>query len=431
VTAPYTAGQARRVLLLLTATRWFPVGLAIGVHTLLPLERGMSVAQIGVILSVQGLVVLALELPTGGFADALGRRPVLVTATVVALASAVAFALAQTFLAFVVALLLQGVYRALDSGPLEAWYVDAAQADDPDDRVEDGLARAGTALGGAIAAGAVVSGGVILWHPVGSLTALENAAWLAVLFIAVNLVVTVALLREPVSHVDSRGLHRAAASVREAPRVVAGGFRLLGSNRVLLALVGVEVFWAVGMIAFETFMPVRLSELAGGETEAGALMGPVSAVAWGLFAAGSSVAAVLMRRVGVTWTAIAAAISRAVFTVVMGLMAGPLGLISAFLVVYTLHGVGGPAHATLLHRQAEARNRTTVLSMNSMVAGGAYSLGLLALGPVAEATSTATGIVVAGAFSVLGALLYLPALRQERASREVTSTPSTQDAVAS
>ena len=98
----------------------------------------------------------------------------------------------------------------------------------------------------------------------------------------------------------------------------------------------------------------------------------------------------------------------------MGLTAGPVGLITAFLVVYTLHGVGGPPHATLLHRQAEARNRTTVLSMDSMVAGGAYSLGLLALGPLAEATSTATGIVVAGAFSVLAGLLYLPALRQER-----------------
>ena len=53
--------------------------------------------------------------------------------------------------------------------------------------------------------------------------------------------------------------------------------------------------------------------------------------------------------------------------------------------------------------------------MNSMVAGGAYSLGLLALGPLAQATSTATGIVVAGAFSVLAGLLYLPALRRERA----------------
>ena len=412
---PLTARQARRVLLLLTLTRWFPVGLTIGVTTLLPLERGLSLAQIGVVLSMQGFVVLGLELPTGGFADALGRRPLLVAATVVGLVSAALFVLAQTFLAFIVAVLLQGVYRALDSGPLEAWYVDTAQADDPGVAVEEGLAKAGTVLGAAIAGGALLSGGVIAWHPVTTLTALENAYWLAVVFIVVNLVATAALLREPVTHVDSRGLHRALASAREAPRVVAGGIRLLGVNRVLLALVGVEVFWSVGMIAFETFLPIRLSELVGGEAQAGALMGPVSAAAWGLFAAGSTAAAFAARRVGVTWTAVASRVLQGAFVVVMGLMTGPVGLVTAFFVVYTLHGTAGPVHSTLLHRQAEAGNRTTVLSINSMVAGGCYSIGLLLLSRLAESTSTAFGIVVAGAFSILGALFYLPALRQERA----------------
>lgn len=370
--------------------------------------------ELAVVLSMQGFVVLALELPTGGVADALGRRPVLLTAAVVALVSALLFVLAQTFAAFVVALLLQGVYRALDSGPLEAWYVDTALASDPGVRVEEGLARAGTVVGGAIAAGAVLSGGLIAWDPLPFLEPLEGPYWLSIGFILTHLAVTAALLREPVTHIDSRGLRRALASARQAPAVVHDGLRLLGSNRVLLALVGVEVFWSVGMIGFETFLPIRLAEVVGGEAEAGALMGPVSAAAWGLFALGSSLVALLARRVGVTW---AAALSRAVqgaFIVVMGLMTGPVGLITAFFVVYTVHGTAGPVHNTLLHRQAQARNRTTVLSMNSMVSGGCYSLGLLVLGPLAQATSTATGIVVAGAFSIVGAALYWPARRQER-----------------
>ena len=59
----------------------------------------------------------------------------------------------------------------------------------------------------------------------------------------------------------------------------------------------------------------------------------------------------------------------------MGLMLGPVGLVGAYLVTYMLHGVGGAPHATLLHREASARNRATVLSMNSMVmqAGGAVA----------------------------------------------------------
>ncbi|KQU70921.1 MFS transporter [Phycicoccus sp. Root101] len=422
--SPVTALQARRVLLLLTFTRWFPVGLTIGVTTLLVLERGMSLAQLGVIFSMQGFVVLGLELPTGGFADALGRRPVLVASAVVALVSGLVFITSHTFTGFVVALLLQGVFRALDSGPLESWYVDTAHAEDPAIPVEDGLSRAGTVLGLAIASGALVSGGLIAWHPVRALTALEFPYWCAIGFYVVHLTAVSVLVREPVTHVDSTGFHRALASARQAPTVVVDGLRTLRTSRVLLALVLVEVFWSVGMIAFETFMPVRLAELAGGETEAGALMGPVSAAAWGLFAVGSAAAGLASRRIGVAWTAVLARVLNGAFIVVMGLMLGTVGLITAFLVTYTLHGSGGPVHSTLLHRQAEARNRTTVLSMNSMIAGGAFSLGMLVLGPFAESTSTAMAIIVAGAFSIIGAALYLPAIRQERHQDRSVTEPA-------
>jgi MFS family permease len=412
-----TAKAARRTLLLLTFTRWFPVGLVIGVTTLLPLQRGLSLAELGVIFSMQGFVVLGLELPTGGFADALGRRPVLLASGVVALISGILFINADTFGMFIVAMLLQGVFRALDSGPLESWYVDSAHADDPGVKVEDALSKAGTVLGLAIAAGALISGGLIAWHPFAPTSALELPYWIAIGLNVVHLLAITVLVREKRAHVDATGARRALRSVKEAPGVVVDGLRTLGRSRVLLALVLVEVFWSVGMIAFETFMPVRLSELVGGENEAGALMGPVSSAAWGLFAVGSFLAGLAAKRIGVGWTALVARVLNGAFIVVMGLMLGPVGLITAFLVTYTLHGSGGPVHSTLLHRQAEARNRTTVLSMNSMIAGGAYSIGLLVLGPLAEHTSTATGIIVAGGFSILGAALYLPAIGQEKTAR--------------
>lgn len=411
-----TARAARRTLLLLSFTRWFPVGLTIGVTTLLPLQRGLSLAEIGIIFSMQGFVVLGLELPTGGFADALGRRPILLASGVVALVSGALFITADTFGMFIVAMLLQGVFRALDSGPLEAWYVDTAHAEDPSITVEDALSRAGTVLGLGIAGGALISGGLIAWHPFAPASALELPYWVALGLTAVHLVAIAVLVREPRTHVDATGARRALRSAKQAPAVVVDGIRTLGRSRVLLALVLVEVFWSIGMIAFETLMPIRLAELVGGENEAGALMGPVSSVAWGLFAVGSFLAGLAAKRIGVGWTALVARVLNGAFVVVMGLMLGPIGLVTAFLVTYTLHGSGGPVHSTLLHRQAEARNRTTVLSMNSMLAGGAYSIGLLVLGPLAEHTSTATAIVVAGGFSILGAALYLPAIRQERAS---------------
>jgi predicted MFS family arabinose efflux permease len=400
--------------LLLTGTRWFPVGLIIGLITLLMLERGLSLSQIGIAVAAQGFVVLALEIPTGGLADALGRRPVLVLAGLVGLGSAALFIFAESFGAFVLAWVLQGVFRALDSGPLEAWYVDTAQADDPEVPVERGLARAATVLGLAIAGGALCSGGLVAWAPVPATSPLLLPFVLVVGFNLAHLVLTAVLVREDRPVATRSRFRHLAASLREVPATIGHGVRLLGTAPVLRALVLVEVFWSVAMIAFETLNTVRLAELVGGEERAGVIIGPVSAVSWGLFAAGSALAGLASRWIGVAWTAVLARVLNGGFVVLMGLAAGPVGLIAAFLAAYTLHGAAGPMHSTLLHRQAGPANRATVLSVNSMVAGGAYSLGLLALGPLAEHTSTATAIVVAGAFSILGAVLYLPARRQER-----------------
>jgi MFS family permease len=414
--------------LVLSATRWFPVGLTFGLTTLLPLQRGLSLSEVSAILAVQGFVVLGLELPTGGLADALGRRPLLIVSALVAVGSGTLFLLAHGFWAFFLALALQGIFRALDSGPLEAWYVDTAQADDPDVGIELALSQAATVLGVAIAGGALISGGLVAWHPFVGSSALLLPYTVATVLFGFHALMSALLVHEPPVSGRSRGLRAAATSAKAAPRVVLDGLRTLGTAPVLRSLVLVEVFRSVGMIAFETFTPVRLAELVGGEDRAGALYGPAAAAAWALFAAGSLAAGASSRRLGVGWTAVLARVLNGAFVVLMGLAAGPVGLIAAYWLAYLTHGAAGPVHSTLLHRQADPGNRATVLSMNSMVSGGCYSLGLLLLGPLAQHTSTAVAVLVAGGFSILGALLYLPAIRAERALQASDSSQASRSA---
>ena len=416
MSAPLTADQARRRLLLLSATRWLPVGLSFGLTTLIPLQRGLDLASVATILSVQGFVVLALELPTGGLADTLGRRPLLVLAAVLAVAAGVVVLLATGFWGFLAGYVVQGVFRALDSGPLEAWYVDTAQADDPEVAVEQALSRAASVLGFAIAGGAAVSGLLVAWHPF-----VRSSALLLPLAVATGLYAVHALLAAVLLHEPPRRRARAhpGRPVGGLVAAVTDGVRLLRHAPVLRALVLVEVFWSVGSIGVETFTPVRLAELVGGENRAGTLFGPAAAAGWALFALGSALGGRAARRFGVAWTAVAARLAHGAFVVLLGLAAGPVGLVAAFWLAYLIHGSAGPVHSTLLHRQARAANRATVLSINSMVAGGAYSVGLLVLGPLATHTSTGLAVVVAGAFSLVGALLYRPAVRQERAGTHV------------
>jgi hypothetical protein len=280
--------------------------------------------------------------------------------------------------------------------------------------VARGLSRAGTVIGASIATGALVSAGLVAWHPLPLSSALVLPFLVAVVGTLIYLVLVAALVREAPRH--DGGFGSLVRSASQAPRQVVEGVQTLGRNHVLRCLVLVEVFWAVGMVGFETLMPVRLAELAGGVETAAVILGPVAAVAWGLYAVGSALAGLAAGRLGVVWVAIGARVLNGTTIVVMGLVAGPVGLVLAYLATYTTHGINNPVHATLLHRQATEQNRVTVLSMNSLVSGGCYSLGVLALAPLADATSTGLAMIVAGGFSAIGALLYVPALGHERSA---------------
>lgn len=381
--------------------------------TLLPLERGLSVAATLAALAVTGWVVFALELPTSSVADALGRRPVYLVASLVQVGAATVYLVADSFWGFALGAALMGLFRALDSGPLEAWFVDTVHATTPGADVDAHLSAHSTVLGVSIAAGALVSGGLVWWHPIASSSALVLPFAVYLALAGVHVAAVLVWLEEPARPGSGRA-RSALASAREAPAVVRDGLGLLRRSPVLRGLVVVEVFWSVAMVVFETFQPIRLAELLGSGERAGAWMGVVASAGWGVFAAGAALAGLASRRIGVTWTAVLARVLNGLGAVTMGLVAGPVALVAAYLVTYGLHGAGGPVHSTLLHREAHSGNRATVLSMNSMMAFAAFSLATPLLGLLAERTATPVAMVTAGALSVLGALWYLPSRRQEK-----------------
>lgn len=267
-----------RRFLVLAALRWLPNGLLIPIAVLLPLSRGLSLSEIGLAIAMQGVVVVLLELPTGGLADTVGRRPTLLISMAIGAASVGLLLVADSFAEFAVAFALRGVYRALDSGPLEAWYVDAAQAANPRARIERGMAAEGTVVGLSIAAGALAGSGLIAAHPLSIVDPLLGPVLGTLVLTGVGFVITALLMAEP--RRGSTGLRRALRSVRDTPATIAEGLRLLRGSRVLLALVSVELFWSFGMVVYESLFPVRLRELAGPTEVAAAIVGPAATAAW-------------------------------------------------------------------------------------------------------------------------------------------------------
>jgi MFS family permease len=415
---------ARRRYLVIHGLRWLPSGLLMPVFTLLPLQRGLTLGQAGVVFAAQGLAVLFLELPTGGLADAIGRRPVVLLSSAVSFGSLLLVFFADSMALFFAAFFLQGIYRALDSGPLESWYVDAALEEDSDTNIEAGLSGGGVVLGVAVAGGALVSGGLIALDPLPGVSPLAVPILPALALQVVHFAVSAVLL---VEGRPAGGVAALAKSVRDVPSVIGAGFSLLRRSRVLLALVCVELFWGFGMVAFEALTPVRLSELVGGRDAAAAIMGPAWTAAWLVSALGAALAPLASRRLGVPSTAAAMHILQAVTVVGIALFAGPVGVLAAFLACYVIHGAVNPLYRAMLHRQVDGPYRTTVLSMASMAAQPGAALGGIALGALAGATTVSIAILVGAVALAVVAPLYLPAGKAAATARTTepaaTSSP--------
>ncbi len=406
--------NALRPFLTLTALRWMPLGLLAPVLVLLPLSRGMTVSEVGLALSLQGFIVLGIEVPTGGLADSVGRRKVLLASAVASFAAVAVFAAAHTFVALACAGALLGFYRALDSGPLEAWYIDECYARDPHARIDIGIGWQNTVMGISMGLGGLATAALITWKPVPAVEPLMVPVLAAM---AVQVVGACALWTLMVEHRptgdEASGIRRFWSDARATPHSIAMGLRLLKASPVLIALVGVEVFWGFGAATYESLFPVRLAEVTSTPESAAAMTGTAVAVGWLASSAGAVATARLSQRLGTVQVALLMRLLQGAMVAGMGLFAGVVGVLTAYVACYLVHGTSNAAHMTLLHRNATGEVRTTMISLNSMMSQGAGAIGLIVLTSIAEQASVTVAMCIGGLVLAAAAPLYLVAKGHE------------------
>jgi MFS family permease len=412
MSAPQTVRSATNRLVVLTVLRWLPVGLQAPITVLLAQSRGLSLAEIGLLFTVHGLVVVALELPTGGLADVLGRRPVVVAGAVLYLVSCLVFAVATSFPAFLAGVLLLGVGRALDSGPVEAWYVDTVHRIDPAADVAPGLARHSAADGGSLALGAVVGGLMpgLLGGLGGQALALPYlaAAALALLFIAAVL----RLLTEDRPPREGSVRAALAAGARAVPGTVAGAVRLSVSDGPMRLVLLLTAAGGVALVACELLGPLRFAALAGGADDGAAVYGTALAVSFGVAAVGA-MAAPALRRFLRGSTRVTCAALTALGAGGIALLTGPDLLVVAalgFAAYYLAHGSTWPLQSAVLHSRVTAAHRATAVSAMSLAMALGGILGNLVIPRLASAGSLDAAFLAVAAVVLVaaGACLRLP-----------------------
>ena len=400
-----TARQAERRYIALSGLQWLPIGLVAPVLVLLLRARGLELQVIGALFVVYTVVVIVLELPTGSFADVLGRRRTLVISRILSVVSLAGMAIATDVIQFGAIMALAGTARALQSGPLEAWYVDSVRAANPEADVRRGISRAWAVEAAALATGAVVGGllpSLVTSLPADSLLIPLSIPYLAAATLqGLGLIAVLLLMVEPpdVAHAPLGRI------VRDVPSTVANGIRLAGGDRTIRLVLGATAAFGFALAALETVAPVQFATLLGGEDRASGAYGVLVTLAFfgtSLGSAAAPRAAALVRSGPRT-----AALVTALMAIALGGMAtGASFLIVASLYVafYLFAGLAGPLNNETLHQRVEADQRATLLSVVSLaqMSGGLASNLLV---PAIAAVSFGLGWAVAAGVVLFGAIL--------------------------
>jgi MFS family permease len=408
--APDTVAATRRVtraFLICHGLRWLPVGFIIPILVLVPTERGLTLPTVGLMFAAYGLTTAVLELPTGGLADTVDRRSVMLLATVADTGLLLALAFGATAWQFLVGAVLGGLGRALLSGPLESWYVDTVRALDPDIALRPGLAAAGLAEGVALAVGALLSAvlpTIGAGLPVdGTVSQLTLPVYGGLAAEVLSFTAVLLLIHEPAR--DERPHWRTTA--RGVPAVVAAGVLTATGSPGLRRLCGAFVLTAVAYVGVEVLWQPRFTDLLGGTSQATQTLGYV-VVAMSLGAgAGAWSANRIPGAIGRRPTHVAAAATVLAAAVLSGLALADTFAVAAaaFVGLYGLNAMRAVAEAEVLHERVPADRRATMVSVQSLTQQVGNVIASVALTRVAAAAGIPTAWIVGAVVLVLAAVL--------------------------
>lgn len=370
-----------------------------GVNTLFLLDAGLTVSEVFIANAAWSAGTTLFEIPTGVVADTIGRRAsFLLSLAVLAFTTLAYVGLAQVggaVLAFAAVSVLIGLGFTFYSGAMEAWLVDGIQS----------LGYHGD-LDNVFSRGQVVSGAAMLTGTVGG--GLLGQIDLAIPFL-VRSALLVALFVLAFVGMHDIGFEPRRVSLRELPSEAAeigrAGIRFGWSDRSLRPLMlGTATQMGVFAWAWYAWQPYFLELL---ERDVVWLAGVVAALLSISMMIGNGLVEVVTRWCGRRTTLFSWSAS------VFSLSLIGVGLASSFTLALILlcvasaaRGVQSPVRQAFIHRVVPTQQRATVVSLDSMITGGASVVGQTGLGYVAEQDGFSAGYVVCGAVTLAALPFY-------------------------
>ncbi len=402
----------KRTYYVIISLFWFATALPMALSILLMQARGVDLFQVGLFMGVYSFTIVVLEVPTGGLADAIGRKRVTLLAYLFIACFGLVFLFAFSFAMFMLAAVLYGIGRALSSGALDAWFIDALHNADPDIDLQPALATANNftllSLGSGLLLGSLIPR-LFNWLPPDGTAVLSPYSMPIVFSLGAKIVLiilTIILVKE--NRPASKNITW-RQGFQEVPTIIKTGLSLSHQNSILRLLLGATLAAGLVLITLETLWQPHFAALLGGSEGNSLFFGLVMGGNFIVGMVGNMLATPLSRLLNNRY-GLVCAIFQGLQGVMLLLLASqatiPLAVLFFWLLYFNL-GVMDSPYKTLLNREIPSKHRSAMLSIASFVNYGGAIIGSIGLGYIAQYASINTAWIIGGLVLGVSLGLYL------------------------
>lgn len=376
---------------------FLPVGLFFPISTLFLIDKGFSLGWIGTALSVYSITILVLELPTGGLADKLGRIKLYRISRIFSLISLILLLLCNTLVLLFLAMVVNGIARALSSGSMDAWFVDMHK--DKKDlqksmALSEGISPA--ALGFCTLLGGWIPDFIQTFNFSYSFGKYDYNLLLGIIGIFIHLIFHFISFKKDITENKNENIKDFSN----------GLLRILKESKTLKYLLAISFILGIGLNAVEIFWQPWVNIVS--PQSPSFILGILASIYFFAASVGTVFSINITKVLGEKVTLIIMKIFHGIALIVLGFWSNIYSFSFGFALVFIFHGVLSVPHMTLLHKTIPSSYRASLLSIDSLAMMAGVSISSALIGWLAQSYSIPLVWGIAGFCVIISSLLYLP-----------------------
>lgn len=401
---------------------WFIIGLIIPVNTLLQLEKGLNLFQIGIVTAIWGGTIILLELPTGGLADAIGRKRIYLISLVLLFCAGLVILIAWNFVTVALGFCLLAVARALSSGSMDAWFVDEFNKIEPEGNLQEALAKVGIFIPAGLGVSSFVGG--LLPMSLGKITAqipglgIYSANLIAInVLVFIQFVLTSVLVKEHL-HPDRKA--DIWTGCKRFPEVVSTSVQYGLKNRVILLLLLSSLGFAVGLVGLEALWQPQVKQILGSDSQTW-IYGLLSAGYFLACSLGALFSTPLCKLFNNNYPKVLfyTRLFIGAFFCILALQGSLIGFTTVYWILFAFNGMSNSPYMAMFNAQVPEAQRSTLLSLLSLFEQLGVLLGSLSMGYIANTLSIPVAWFLAAEILIVSSLAYVLLAKKSTANQHV------------